>query len=90
MTKSEIVSRLAAAKPHLTQRNLEIIDATIFGEVGAAFRLHGPIWRVADGVDSAARRVPTARPTSLRGRTRGKPTIQSSSATASANGLAPA
>jgi integration host factor subunit beta len=36
MTKSELVSRLAGANPHLTQRNVEIIVATIFGQITAA------------------------------------------------------
>ena len=36
MTKSELVSKVAARKPHLTQREAEIIVATIFDEIGAA------------------------------------------------------
>jgi integration host factor subunit beta len=36
MTKSELVSKLAAANPHLALRNVEIIVATIFDEIAAA------------------------------------------------------
>jgi integration host factor subunit beta len=38
MTKSELVSKLAAANPRLiiTQRNVEGIVTTIFGEIAAA------------------------------------------------------
>ena len=36
MTKSELVSKLAKANPSLTQRKVEIIVATIFGEIAAA------------------------------------------------------
>jgi integration host factor subunit beta len=36
MTKSELVSKLAEANPHLFQRDVEIIVATIFDEITAA------------------------------------------------------
>jgi integration host factor subunit beta len=36
MTKSELVQRLADAKPHLTRREVEIVVATIFDEITAA------------------------------------------------------
>lgn len=36
MTRSDLVKRLAAANPHLFQRDVERIVATIFDEIGAA------------------------------------------------------
>ncbi len=36
MTKSELIARLAAANPHLYQRDMERIVTTIFEEVTAA------------------------------------------------------
>ena len=36
MTKSELILRLAEANPHLYQRDVEKIVATIFGEIGHA------------------------------------------------------
>ena len=36
MTKSELIARLAAANPHLYQRDMERIVATIFEEITAA------------------------------------------------------
>ncbi|HRW61177.1 MAG: integration host factor subunit beta [Rhodospirillales bacterium] len=36
MTKSELVARLAAANPHLYQRDVERIVITIFEEIAAA------------------------------------------------------
>ena len=36
MTKSELVQRLADAKPHLTRREVEIVVTTIFDEITAA------------------------------------------------------
>ena len=36
MTKSELIARLAAAHPHLYQRDVERIVTTIFEEVAAA------------------------------------------------------
>ena len=36
MTKSELIARLAAANPHLSQRDMERIVATIFEEITAA------------------------------------------------------
>lgn len=36
MTKSELIAELAAANPHLTNRDLEVIVATIFDEITAA------------------------------------------------------
>ena len=36
MTKSELIQRLAAANPHLYQRDVERIVTTIFDEIGAA------------------------------------------------------
>ena len=36
MTKSELVLKLVKANPSLTQRAVEIIVATIFGEIAAA------------------------------------------------------
>ncbi|MCS6780869.1 MAG: integration host factor subunit beta [Geminicoccaceae bacterium] len=36
MTRSDLVKRLAAANPHLFQRDVERIVATIFEEIGAA------------------------------------------------------
>jgi integration host factor subunit beta len=36
MTKSELARRLAAANPHLTQREAEIVVATIFDKIAAA------------------------------------------------------
>ena len=36
MTKSELITRLAAANPHLFQRDVERIVTTIFDEIGAA------------------------------------------------------
>jgi integration host factor subunit beta len=36
MVRSELVARLVVAHPHLTSREVEIIVATIFGEIAAA------------------------------------------------------
>ncbi len=36
MTKSELIARLAAKNPHLYQRDVERIVATIFDEIAAA------------------------------------------------------
>lgn len=36
MTKSDLITRLAAANPHLQMRDVERIVATIFDEIGAA------------------------------------------------------
>lgn len=36
MTKSELIARLAAAHPHLYQRDVERIVTTIFDEISAA------------------------------------------------------
>ena len=36
MTKTELVSKLARAYPHLTRREAKIAVATIFGEIAAA------------------------------------------------------
>ena len=36
MTKSELTSDLAAANPHLTGRDVELIVATVFDEITAA------------------------------------------------------
>ena len=36
MTKSELISRLAEANPHLFQRDVERIVSTIFNEISAA------------------------------------------------------
>jgi len=36
MTKSELIARLAERNPHLTQRDMERIVATIFEEITAA------------------------------------------------------
>ena len=36
MTKSELIADLAAANPHLTSRDVELIVATIFDEITAA------------------------------------------------------
>ena len=36
MTKSELIARLAAANPHLFQRDVERIVTTIFEEISAA------------------------------------------------------
>ena len=36
MTKSELIARLAAANPHLYQRDMERIVATIYEEITAA------------------------------------------------------
>lgn len=36
MTKSELIARLAAANPHLYQRDVELIVSTIFDEISAA------------------------------------------------------
>ena len=36
MTKSELIADLAAANPHLLGRDVELIVATIFDEIGAA------------------------------------------------------
>lgn len=36
MTKSELIARLAAANPHLYQRDVERIVTTIFEEISAA------------------------------------------------------
>ena len=36
MIKSELIARLAAANPHLYQRDIEKIVATIFDEISAA------------------------------------------------------
>jgi integration host factor subunit beta len=36
MTKSELIMRLAERNPHLYQRDIERIVATIFGEIAAA------------------------------------------------------
>ena len=36
MTKSELIARLAAANPHLYQRDVEPIVSTIFDEISAA------------------------------------------------------
>lgn len=36
MTKSELIARLAAANPHLRQRDVEQIVTTIFEEISAA------------------------------------------------------
>lgn len=36
MTKSELIARLAAANPHLFQRDIERIVSTIFDEITAA------------------------------------------------------
>ena len=36
MTKSELIAELAAANPHLTWRDVEVIVATIFDEISAA------------------------------------------------------
>lgn len=36
MTKSELIARLAAANPHLYQRDVERIVSTIFDEISAA------------------------------------------------------
>jgi integration host factor subunit beta len=36
MTKSELIAHLAAANPHLRQPDVELIVATIFGEITAA------------------------------------------------------
>ena len=36
MTKSELIMRLAESNPHLYQRDIERIVATVFGEIAAA------------------------------------------------------
>ena len=36
MTKSELILRLAESNPHLYQRDIERIVATVFGEIAAA------------------------------------------------------
>ncbi|MDF1587248.1 integration host factor subunit beta [Marinimicrococcus flavescens] len=36
MTKSDLIKRLAAANPHLYQRDIERIVATVFEEISAA------------------------------------------------------
>ena len=36
MTKSELIMRLAESNPHLYQRDIERIVATVFGEISAA------------------------------------------------------
>ena len=36
MTKSELILRLAEGNPHLYQRDIERIVATVFGEIAAA------------------------------------------------------
>lgn len=36
MTRSELIAELAAANPHLTGRDVELIIATIFEEISAA------------------------------------------------------
>jgi integration host factor subunit beta len=36
MTKSELILRLAETNPHLYQRDIERIVATVFGEIAAA------------------------------------------------------
>jgi integration host factor subunit beta len=38
MIKSELIQRLAEANPHLYQRDVERIVATVFEEIGAALR----------------------------------------------------
>ena len=36
MTKSDLIAELAAANPHLTRHDVELIVATVFGEITAA------------------------------------------------------
>lgn len=36
MTRSELITRLAAANPHLYQRDIERIVTTVFDEIGGA------------------------------------------------------
>ena len=36
MTKSELIAELAAANPHLTARDVELIVSTVFDEITAA------------------------------------------------------
>jgi integration host factor subunit beta len=36
MTKSELIASLSASNPHLTSRDVELIVATVFDEIGAA------------------------------------------------------
>jgi integration host factor subunit beta len=36
MTKSDLIAELVAANPHLTRHDVELIVATVFGEITAA------------------------------------------------------
>ena len=54
MTKSELIARLAARNPHLYQRDVERIVATVFDEISKALASGHREIRLVDAQDAIA------------------------------------
>jgi integration host factor subunit beta len=71
MTKSELIAELAATNPHLTGRDIQLIVATIFGQIGEALARGKRVELRGFGAFTVKKRVARTRRNSAHGRGRG-------------------